>query len=146
MRGATRRQSDDVKEQHIFQSTLLMRGATWYTQGNGRLHRISIHAPHARSDSIEEMDYESMMISIHAPHARSDRRSRLTHWRRRIFQSTLLMRGATGDGGVGSSRYTFQSTLLMRGATVLLSVQYVNTFFISIHAPHARSDTKVEKR
>ena len=34
-----------------------------------------------------------------------------------IFQSTLLMRGATVSASLGSNQGTFQSTLLMRGAT-----------------------------
>ena len=79
----------------IFQSTLLMRGATsWLhtvrtlpTHFNPRssceerlrhahaeLRRagISIHAPHARSDADCDCNDSSTAISIHAPHARSD--------------------------------------------------------------------------
>ena len=60
---------------------------------------------------------------------------------RLVFQSTLLMRGATGIRGVSySTRRGFQSTLLMRGATSL-SRQRVGGEMISIHAPHARSDS-----
>ena len=58
---------------------------------------ISIHAPHARSDLQPEGIAEFLKISIHAPHARSD----MSGWGSRPtsgFQSTLLMRGATGRG------------------------------------------------
>ena len=79
-----------------FQSTLLMRGATttnlrpvskpyfnprssceerpsyWFT--SYIVFYISIHAPHARSDSCCKVSSQwSHFISIHAPHARSDR-------------------------------------------------------------------------
>ena len=57
----------------IFQSTLLMRGATGKKTYLGRYNTISIHAPHARSDAVKG-DTEIRYIE---------------------FQSTLLMRGAT---------------------------------------------------
>ena len=81
---------------HLFQSTLLMRGATYaLTIGRG-VDKISIHAPHARSDGVFFDDQSAVkdfnprssceerlardtrrflcqQISIHAPHARSDR-------------------------------------------------------------------------
>ena len=88
--------------------------------------------------SVSERTSEDM-ISIHAPHARSDRttcrsasRARYFNPRSsceerlqsacpiswaRIFQSTLLMRGATIVGFVTGFTSAFQSTLLMRGAT-----------------------------
>ena len=57
---------------------------------------ISIHAPHARSDGfIVNMSCETL-ISIHAPHARSDVQFAFFQWILVVFQSTLLMRGATG--------------------------------------------------
>ena len=79
---------------------------------------ISIHAPHTRSDQHGEDRARHAQISIHAPHTRSDRdalrelrvlrrisihapHTRSDHWsaaRRngyQIFQSTLLIRGAT---------------------------------------------------
>ena len=39
---------------------------------------ISIHAPHARSDSFAFSNQITPIISIHAPHARSDVRSYTT--------------------------------------------------------------------
>ena len=57
-----------------------------------------------------------------------------------VFQSTLLMRGATSIIlGQTVGRCEFQSTLLMRGATRLLD-DSTQPCSISIHAPHARSD------
>ena len=57
----------------IFQSTLPMRGATIRTILDNADGIISIHAPHAGSDTIlAELDAE-IDISIHAPHAGSDR-------------------------------------------------------------------------
>ena len=58
-----------------------------------------------------------------------------------IFQSTLLMRGATMRRFASVPfRQKFQSTLLMRGATGTLEDAY-KASRISIHAPHARSDS-----
>ena len=78
----------------VFQSTLLMRGATSWAHAPLWCSPISIHAPHARSDMGV---LPGNIIET--------------------FQSTLLMRGATAlDAGLLPST-TFQSTLLMRGAT-----------------------------
>ena len=83
--------------------------------------RISIHAPHARSDDFLDVTILFCFgISIHAPHARSDTKRT--------------------DNTSDMSR--FQSTLLMRGATVCLYKRRQEKT-ISIHAPHARSDTSV---
>ena len=103
-----------------FQSTLLMRGATYK----------STHTKDARADfnprsSCEERQItcktrcRNSVISIHAPHARSDRK---------VFSST-------------ASASLFQSTLLMRGATLSCQAQRADLNEISIHAPHARSDS-----
>ena len=79
---------------------------------------ISIHAPHARSDSTAPVDGIKLWISIHAPHARSD-----------VLASSVF-----------SAYVRFQSTLLMRGATWIETKISASQLFISIHAPHARSD------
>ena len=55
-----------------FQSTLPMRGATKAKRRNGRFLSISIHAPHAGSDSLVLILVKKSIISIHAPHAGSD--------------------------------------------------------------------------
>ena len=118
MRGATVSKSlDDVLL--LFQSTLLMRGATKALLVSPAGLAISIHAPHARSDDhLDCITLLHLIISIHAPHARSDEYGDEWYiyefW---TFQSTLLMRGATSRPSWGISKSLFQSTLLMRGAT-----------------------------
>ena len=127
-----------------FQSTLLMRGATRRVTSSYNAKAISIHAPHARSDESKESQDAEDEISIHAPHARSDNaylqsdvfhnisihapharsdlpacRSRMTAF---LFQSTLLMRGATRQDVKPLLKHRFQSTLLMRGATCSLAL------------------------
>ena len=101
-------------------------------------------------------------ISIHAPHARSDTTQQIREYNTGTFQSTLLMRGATSVSttpwprlnhfnprssceerhyfdNVPVIEYLFQSTLLMRGATCSV-FRHRDWRCISIHAPHARSD------
>ena len=56
---------------------------------------ISIHAPHARSDDELDAALQALLISIHAPHARSDADLLKLRAEETKFQSTLLMRGAT---------------------------------------------------
>ena len=56
--------------------------------------KISIHAPHARSDEGIVIRPIEPIISIHAPHARSDFNFQSSAFFP-VFQSTLLMRGAT---------------------------------------------------
>ena len=58
--------------QSAFQSTLLMRGATYALTVRAPGEQISIHAPHARSDAAARDRNAVLHISIHAPHARSD--------------------------------------------------------------------------
>ena len=103
------------------------------------------------------------VISIHAPHTRSDVPCGGQQVSPSVFQSTLLIRGATSLYQFsGRSLSRFQSTLLIRGATlgsrsIRRSSRYFNPrssyeerqtraaprcmlFPISIHAPHTRSD------
>ena len=140
-----RYRAEDISGYRKFQSTLLMRGATWQFKNRGdtryfnprssceerRLSALYDLQPayfNPRSSCEERHDVLCaaivvLAISIHAPHARSDISSRRMHQRRRQFQSTLLMRGAT--------RHT----------------AFVNLFkVISIHAPHARSDGSLGRR
>ena len=142
MRGATFIPAYSFSPSSAFQSTLLMRGATatQSTRASCRAHfnpRSSCEErPFAGSrstcsghfnprSSCEErpaliLDLRCCAhISIHAPHARSDEKNMPTQRAMDIFQSTLLMRGATLIGLAESSHlHTFQSTLLMRGATL----------------------------
>ena len=124
-----------------FQSTLPMRGATGKGFKSIRLCQISIHAPHAGSDKFSPAEMHILGISIHAPHAGSDRNGV----------------GFTVDGGDfnprspcgerpllerrGAVLQLFQSTLPMRGATFVVSDLFFYVL-ISIHAPHAGSDSK----
>ena len=71
MRGATWARILHVSAM-IFQSTLLMRGATDRSSKGQPSDQISIHAPHARSDEQAGGMPYFRQISIHAPHARSD--------------------------------------------------------------------------
>ena len=57
-----------------------------------------------------------------------------------LFQSTLPMRGATGAAVGAQAVRAFQSTLPMRGATGF-QLPRGDARVISIHAPHAGSDT-----
>ena len=101
-----------------FQSTLLIRGATPIKSGQ------VVPANHFNPrSSYEERRFKrrekSAMhkISIHAPHTRSDVGGGLTAPPTYGFQSTLLIRGATDDSQVCRELVEFQSTLLIRGAT-----------------------------
>ena len=93
MRGATHIATGD-EGMAKFQSTLLMRGATEPPKPDDQAEKISIHAPLARSDLIDAINLRVKSISIHAPHARSDALLSPSSASGR-FQSTLLMRGAT---------------------------------------------------
>ena len=56
-----------------FQSTLLIRGATYNGTREDLAYLISIHAPHTRSDLQGSVTPDNAVdISIHAPHTRSD--------------------------------------------------------------------------
>ena len=130
----------------LFQSTLLMRGATCRyglrqvahaahfnprSSCEERLEQaalqsdahISIHAPHARSD-IRDSDLDALtLISIHAPHARSD-------------VSLAYTSRAIGN-------FNPRSSCEERRIRVVIVITALR---ISIHAPHARSDRLCEPR
>ena len=102
-----------------FQSTLLMRGAT--AMAIPSIFRCSYFNPRSSCE-------ERLII------ARVDKTDKQ-------FQSTLLMRGATKILFRGMDDSIFQSTLLMRGATRAAEPP-LGLLYISIHAPHARSDSQ----
>ena len=56
---------------------------------------ISIHAPRERSDNVITLYNEGYEISIHAPRERSDAYFSPPFKGCNVFQSTLLVRGAT---------------------------------------------------
>ena len=122
MRGATWQKSNPGIGVIKFQSTLLMRGATSRAQRAGRSDdRISIHAPHARSDSDVSLIKKFIPISIHAPHARSDG----------LPSTTVRMyRDFNPRSSCEERRDNFYS--------------FRTDGTISIHAPHARSDTRLK--
>ena len=147
----------------VFQSTLLMRGATsakcppmlYNSNFNPRSsceerrgsskyvvcsNVISIHAPHARSDTIIiHVRFDVAVISIHAPHARSDRRTSRLSTITGNFNPRSSCEERPKATMIDRRMDLFQSTLLMRGATSDKQEKQ-DTTLISIHAPHARSD------
>ena len=81
------------------------------------LHAISIHAPHARSDKAE-LFWNGRKADFNPRSSCEERLYRLSmSWTNALFQSTLLMRGATAVPVAPRHDRLFQSTLLMRGAT-----------------------------
>ena len=79
------------------------------------------------------------IISIHAPHTRSDIKLQQIPNKRQVFQSTLLIRGATLFIMIcAKSRPYFnpRSSYEERRFEFLRRLDE----FISIHAPHTRSD------
>ena len=106
-----------------------------------QMAKISIHAPHARSDDpwIDAL-VSWTKISIHAPHARSDDILDTFGALEDTFQSTLLMRGATCRGGNDAGcehDFNPRSSCEERRLSTRKRLQSSG---ISIHAPHARSD------
>ena len=162
MRGATVLSICRCMVLASFQSTLLMRGATRPLARFSRPTRISIHAPHARSDvsrfshfcSFTRFQSTLLMrgatvrqvyvaaprsISIHAPHARSDTSPPDNCPLCQYFNPRSSCEERHSMMAFWKSSSLFQSTLLMRGATGLDFIK-VGDIAISIHAPHARSD------
>ena len=84
---------------------------------------ISIHAPHARSDLREHRPFPvPACISIHAPHARSDVTLAVIVSQMDVFQSTLLMRGATSSAvHLRTARHLRAARLSMTLARSLLA-------------------------
>ena len=124
----------------LFQSTLLMRGATRSCRRYCRSRQyfnprssceerrvqakrrqgvlaISIHAPHARSDFHDVRIASICRISIHAPHARSDddRHSKGQPGNQISIHAPHARSDALSIQPTAAA--SFQSTLLMRGAT-----------------------------
>ncbi len=123
-----------------FQSTLPSRGATAWEGNPMAGTAISIHAPLAGSDILQEGSY-SGCIYFNPRSPRGERRLKYRiNTERKVFQSTLPSRGATAtlcSREIFLER--FQSTLPSRGATGSGSVMR-HSGGISIHAPLAGSD------
>ncbi len=124
MRGATPPAVPEYDLDFEFQSTLLMRGATARLAVLRIGLNISIHAPHARSDVIRDLlAVLPDAISIHAPHARSDPAHLC--WRPQAPRISIHAPHARSDG---------------------LDLVKIRDIAISIHAPHARSDSHPDGR
>ena len=139
-----------------------MRGATEQAQARQVIPDISIHAPHAGSDSWLSL-FTNCAFSFQStppmrgatcclfkslyhlfyfnprPPCGERRKYRLILPHQSGFQSTPPMRGATAPPCKKKRLALFQSTPPMRGAT-LYSFSSTITRIISIHAPHAGSD------
>ncbi len=115
--GVRHRQRKAFSQLRGFQSTHPMRGATTSELAYGSDIFISIHAPHAGCDTInqaqgaQEMDFN--------PRTPCGVRPDLTRsiGTQSVFQSTHPMRGATNQEIIKGQQEAFQSTHPMRGAT-----------------------------
>ena len=117
-----------------------MRGATVWNYNNPKYISISIHAPHAGSDLLLVGCRYKLLISIHAPHAGSDLPCGLQYLDQRNFNPRSPCGERRPPPKLAEVPIAFQSTLPMRGATIRnLLIKW--TTDISIHAPHAGSDT-----
>ena len=95
-----------------------------------------------RRDSLCGLSSLPVVISIHAPHAGRDVIGALGRGRKRGFQSTRPMRGATYlPRKYAAEVDAFQSTRPMRGAT-RRDEAAGHADCISIHAPHAGRDER----
>ena len=101
-----------------------MRGATWNSSSKCWSVPISIHAPHAGSDSGSTYSLDLAYISIHAPHAGSD-------------QPALVC---------SLSRSNHFNPRSPCGERLICELVTQRHFSISIHAPHAGSDFERSKR
>ena len=117
IRGATSSQAALEFCLMLFQSTPLIRGATYADFLQQKSVRISIHAPHTRSD---QPDYH---YSVEAA----------------TFQSTPLIRGATISQACSSRRASI-SIHAPHTRSDKARAQEAREREISIHAPHTRSD------
>ena len=135
--------SRESRGRYEFQSTLLMRGATGSGGGRHRRHDISIHAPHARSD--RQRRRPTSQARYFNPRSSCEERPRrqISCGRSRNFNPRSSCEERRRRTGPPRGRLRFQSTLLMRGATTVLTRQLRREVQISIHAPHARSDSRV---
>ena len=116
MRGATEARLDKLLGEG-FQSTLLMRGATFRDFFNSIIADFN-----PRSSCEERHPYTHPFALLRYFNPRSSCEERLSPFSKRdegvAFQSTLLMRGATVVSIALKPSAEFQSTLLMRGATI----------------------------
>ena len=102
-------------------------------------HGVSIHAPHAGRDyTMGSADYIAQCFNPRAPCGARQALSNAGA-RRKLFQSTRPMRGATHTQRGDHKHFAFQSTRPMRGATHADRLSAARRD-VSIHAPHAGRD------
>ena len=164
---APRERSDrKIKARHVYTVYFNPR-SSWEERQTAKLmeriiKNISIHAPRERSDAVFSCPTSHINISIHAPRERSDSKS-WTHsikifyfnprssWEERlltlqtynkklIFQSTLLVRGATRGKFLRAKRYIISIHAPRERSDISDRIKNMAVAFISIHAPRERSD------
>ena len=103
---------------------------------------ISIHAPHARSDSIKAHARALLDISIHAPHARSDSSGTASADDPADFnpRSSCEERPPSRHPAGCTPYFNPRSSCEERRRTLHTAILSIH---ISIHAPHARSDFRL---
>ena len=121
--GARRRARLKNRLRHLFQSTRPVWGATWPGRCARQQHPISIHAPRVGRDKKKGPTPQGKTISIHAPRVGRD----------------LPPRGG------GERRKKFQSTRPVWGATMCFSITR-GKHIISIHAPRVGRDATASTR
>ena len=153
----------NIVQNHGFQSTRPIRGATTMRRTTPWPVWISIHAPHTGRDLRHLVKVGPLGISIHAPHTGRDTLVLGDEFSVQIFQSTRPIRGATTDL-IKYIKYerisihaphtgrdylifwgpslilSFQSTRPIRGATFCTPAGVAPAILISIHAPHTGRD------
>ena len=117
-----------------------MRGATLRNLSDNTVVRISIHAPHARSDK-DFPECIHILVNFNPRSSCEERHSdnKDADCDRFRFQSTLLMRGATNHGNKTkylAKNFNPRSSCEERHGIL----RQIRVQCISIHAPHARSD------
>ena len=126
-----------------FQSTLLMRGATGQRIRSAAQEQISIHAPHARSDALTRRYYASP--SYFNP--RSSCEERLQHMQGYIkYQADFNPRSSCEERHCHPIHRPQMHHFNPRSSCEERRVKSRNgmlSFCISIHAPHARSDSTI---
>ena len=156
--------SESGTSDHLFQSTLLMRGATLLVSDVLLFVSISIHAPHARSDLRRGLSAYCQFLYFN-PRSSCEERQRymFTPFSRTYFnpRSSCEERQSGSSGSSKDSDFNPRSSCEERRVRVGSSYHdgsYFNprssceerhnlystmtdSMTISIHAPHARSDT-----
>ena len=139
MRGATKIDRSHIKDA-LFQSTLPMRGATCVQRTGLRSTGFQSTLPMRGATCLSGLYQSAITISIHTPHAGSDPYSKYAYRRPPNFNP----HSPCGERRPGSERDTFapdfnpHSPCGERLAHVRLVSHGVG---ISIHTPHAGSDT-----